>query len=140
MLDELQGVADCLGMVFGYGQPEDLLAIAQDITGFDPPYILFHEGYFNATLAQDGQGALEYTHSMVLDICTPSDFADLPDKRKQYLDGLKPQLHKVYKQLTKRGEIKSASVLMGLNVTARNLDVIKLTLTIKTPAVSLCRL
>ncbi|GAB3882762.1 hypothetical protein [Spirosoma agri] len=140
MLDKLQDMAAGFNMVFGYGQLEDLINLAQNFTGDPQPYLLWHEGYFLADWNLDGQGALEYRHRLVLDVCTPSKFADDPTARRSHLLGLEIEAQRVFKALTKLGEASGTRVELGLNLTPRNLDAIKITLTLLTPAVSLCRL
>ncbi|GAB3643942.1 hypothetical protein [Spirosoma arcticum] len=136
MLDALQTLADTVGHTFGYGGDVDLDNIAQSHT---EGYLLFHEGYFEANLNQDGQGALEYRHLLILDVCAPSLVSDSPDTKREHLLALKVEMEKVYARLTKLGQISGARAQMGLNLTSRNLDAIKLTLTLLTPAVSICK-
>lgn len=135
MLDRIGVVATALGMAFGYGTLKDLDDLAQSHTS---GFLLFHEGYFTADLSQDGQGALEYRYRLILDILAPSLLSDTPDDKRAHLSDLDTQMRKVYRQLTKVGQVSGARGQMGLNLTSRNLDAIQLTLTLLPDAVSLC--
>lgn len=139
MLNELEEIAANLTMEFAYGSLQDLEDYAQDFPRYsNAGFLLFHEGYLEADLFRDGQGALEYKHRLVLDICMPSLLADAPVTRREHRDELDLQMRKVYKALTKYGQESGARIIVGLNKTSRNLDVIQLIITIQPNAVSLC--
>lgn len=135
MLDKLETLSQNLGLAFGYGTIDDLNTLADNHTD---GYLLFHEGYFLANLSEDGQGALEYRHQLTLDILAPSLLSDKPADKRAHLDGLELKLRSIYKALKAYGDISGARAQTGLNLTPRNLDAIKLTLTLLPPAVSLC--
>ena len=137
MLNQLGDIATALGMTFGYGTLSHLEEIAQTL---ESGYLLFHENFLLADLSEDGQGALEYRHRLVLDICTPSLITDKAPNRRTRLDALDLQMRKVYVALKKYGQRSNARVEVGLSLTSRSLDAIKLTITVLPDAVSLCNL
>lgn len=135
MLDELEGVASELNMMFGFGSTKDLDDIAQSLTS---GFLLFHDGYFKGDGNLDGQGAQEDTHNLILDICLPSKLHDKPVDKRENIRLLREMRYSVLKLIYKLGVVKSERFVAGLNLTTRNLDVIQLTIVIKLPAVSLC--
>lgn len=139
MLDKLEQMATDLGMVFRYGEDSDLNNDADKHHVLDG-YLLFHSGYLTADLNEDAQGALEYRHRLLLLICAPSALPDKPKDKRLIAEGLDLQLRRVYARLKKLGQISGARVELGLNLTDRNIDAIRLSLTLLTDAISLCRL
>lgn len=141
MLERLEGLAQSLNIAFAFGDITDLDAFVRDrfgMTGLD--YILFHEGFFLANLNQDGQGALEYRFQLTLDVLVKSKPTDKPDDKHGRLLGLEIELRRVYKALTKLGQVSNARAVFGKNLTTSNLDAIQLTLTLLPDAESLCNL
>lgn len=139
MLDQLEAVAQTLGMSFTYGDKGDLDEFARKNNLYGS-YLLFHEGYFLADLNEDGQGALEFRHRLTLDLLAKSKPTDKPEDKRQHLSDLKTQLLRLYKQLKTTGQLSGARAVMGLNLTTSNLDAIQLTITVLPDAESLCNL
>ncbi|GAB3994609.1 hypothetical protein GCM10028807_32580 [Spirosoma daeguense] len=147
MLDQLEQITSQLSalsqskggpaVLFGYGTRAQLNVLA-DL--HEREVLLFHEGYLQSQPRILTNGAFQRVYQLTLFLFIPSALSDKPEQKRAHIDLLAPISMRLYQLLDNAGIINNAneSANFSLNLTDRNLDGIRLTLSLTLDALSLC--